>query len=662
VPRAGYRLSRELDGRPLTESRRGGDRHKDTDRWHGESGGAISKWERRDIVAWDGEGANLDSGKHVYNLLANSDQTYVRNDEGLSTDSIFNFFFMHHRPQAINVIYGGSYDVNMILRDLTRNQVQVLWDEGEVIWRGTTGDYRIMYQNRKRFSLWRYQGNTANHEPPFILWDVLGYFQSTFVVACRKWLGNLPILDEIEKMKHARSTFRVENIGEIIEYNQHECDLLVKLMESLFEAMDEGGIRLKRYDGAGSIAAALLNKYGILDYMGEPSDEVKRWAQYAYSGGWIEAMKVGNETSKTIYRDDINSAYPYSALSLPSYHDATWRLDTYWDGSDHSLVHVKWHFKEAPFYPLFFREPDGSILHPRWGEGIYYGVEIANLFKYHSRDEFQILGAYNVDLMDDVMPFAFIDEVYNLRMHYKKMGSMASEALKLGMNSIYGKLAQQAGYRNGRIPQYHNLLWAGEITARTRAQLYDAAMQRPDSVIAFATDAIISTDELCLTHGTTLGAWSPETFTGITIIQPGVYFLQASDNWFDKYRGFDKGSLLRAHIVASWKLGFTHYEASLTRFITMGSALNRTNFRDYWCTWPTEQRKLDILPSGKRTAGQDTCYWDRLCDTLPVLNYHMELMSTPHSLEWIDDAKYPRPTYDGVDIRILEEEYNDSYA
>lgn len=672
-----YRLERELSGRPIVDDRRRpGDRHKPR---KVKGGKKLSKWKRRSIVAWDGEGANVScnvcgldwtkpkegrtyephncTGVHVYNLLANSRGDYLLNHDGLSTLGTFDFFFHHSHRNDINVIYGGSYDVNMFLRDVPEDQLQHLWDTGSCYWQ----NYAIHYTPRKKFTVTRYyKAGPKLKGESFILWDVLGYFQSSFVVACRKWLGELPILDDIEDMKHARSGFDVAQIKSIIQYNQHECNLLVQLVESLFHAMDEGDITLTRYDGAGSIASALLRKYKTKQHRGEPSEEALQWATYAYSGGWIEAMKIGH-TIAPVYRDDINSAYPSAALSLPSYQGATWHREQEWNLSPHSLVRVRWHLDEAPFYPLYYREPDGSIIHPQWGEGIYFGTEVAMLQKYHSNN-FEVIEALNVELVSDDKPFDFIREVYELRLLYKNMGSMASEALKLGMNSIYGKLAQQAGARHGRIPEYHHLLWAGEITSRTRAKLYDGAMQHPDSVIAFATDAIISTEPFDLPHGKALGEWSPEVFTGITIIQPGVYFLQDQEDWADKYRGFDKGALMREDIIEAWRTGADYY-AHLTRFITMGSALASKDFNKRWRTWETQRRKLDIVPGGKRMPGQDTRYWEGLCDTIAVPNMHLDVMSAPYEIEWMDQGDAPkRPKEDGVDIRVLEQEYNDSYA
>lgn len=662
TPTLTYRQRRELEGRPIVDNRRGRkDYHKprpDRNTTHN----AKSKWERREIVAWDGEGYDIEPNRHVYNLLCNSNVAYLSNSDGLSTESVFDFFFTHSSSRAINVIFGGSYDVNMLLRDLPRDKIDQLWRTGSCWW----GRYKILYAPRKKFTIHRY--NPDGKHDDFILWDVLGYFQATFVNACRKWLGDLPILNFIENMKLRRGEFEDKDFEEILKYCFTECQLLVSLVKALFDAMDEGDITLSRYDGAGSIASALLRKHGVRDHMGEPTMEVKRWAQYAYSGGWIEPMKLGNLENSPIHRDDINSAYPSAMMTLPSYLCASWSLDKEWNGCTSSLVRVRWNFKKgAPFYPLFFREPDGSIIHPKTGEGIYYGVEIKNLEKYHS-GEYEILEACNVHLANDTKPFAFNEEVYQLRLMFKALGSMASEALKLGMNSEYGKTAQQLGWSDRGAPTYHQLLWAGETTAATRAKLYDAAMQNPRAVIAFATDAIISTEAFDLPHSNALGDWTHELFNGITIVQAGVYFLQGEitdDNptgWHEKYRGFDKGALLRNGIVAAWEAGEDNYRAHLTRFVTMGSALARKpeDFLSYWRTWRTEPRDLDIWPGGKRAPGHDTRYQLGLCDTLPTPNYNGDLLSAPFPLEWVMGNEAELTLL--KQMREIQREYEDSFA
>jgi hypothetical protein len=638
-----------------------------------------SKWRRRQIIAWDGEGANLDDGTHVYNLLANSEGDRIIKLEGLSTEECLNFFLRHNVHQAINVIYGGSYDVNMILRDLSLSKLIELWEQGVTSWHG----YTIRYAHRKRFSAKRGSGTS------FVLWDVLGFYQSSFVEACRKWLGgDASMLDSIEQMKYQRKDFSADRIDEIVEYNANECKLLILILEALFEALDECGIVLNRYDGAGSIAANLLKTNGINHYKGDIPDDVKRAAQYAYGGGRIEAPKVGNLVGPC-YRYDINSAYPSAALNLDDYRGARWVVGDEIQ-SPNDLVEIIWEIrKKAPIYPMFFREPNGTILFPSSGAGIYYGWEVQNLIDFFPKSAYTIRKVWHAELCSEVKPFKFIERVYEQRLMFKQRGSMAAEALKLGMNSIYGKLAQQAGYKPGRpktIPAYHHLVWAGQITSQTRARLFRAAMEAPQSVIAFATDAVFATEPLTHTEaqvGPALGQWSTDHCDGITMVQPGVYWVNKKGEWTSKYRGFDKGTLAREGIIDAWKAQTkccntdklaaqpcedcpVRYEAKLTRFITMGGAINRSDPKLWWRTWQTDKRRLDVWPGGKRLPGVDTLYHDHLCDTIPREQANpFNKLSAAFPLAWVEGeemVRAMRSTDRREDIRTLQEDMEDSYA
>lgn len=664
-----YRITRELEGRPIPRKSR-----TEKPRGHGPKK-YKSRWQQRNIVAWDGEGANLDSGEHIYNLLANSNGAYILDHNGLSTKACLNFMLMQNTRSAINVIYGGSYDVNMLLRDLPTDKIATLWADGTVQW----GNYRISYAHRKRFSVRYYHVLASGRRKcvkQFVLWDVLGYFQKSFVESCRQWFGStlsdrMSILDKIESMKGQRSEFSVEKIDEIIEYCLAECKLLVLLMHQLFAAMDEADIHLTRYDGAGSIASALMRRNNILLHGGSDerqdakAPESYQWAQYGYSGGRIEAIKVGNLDNEPVYRYDINSAYPSAALDLPSLAGAEFSFSNMWDGNNYSMAEVEWHIEEElPFYPLWYREHDGSIIYPRSGCGRYWGYEISLLREYfvEGRD-YSILGAMNCHLATDAKPFTFIRNDYATRLMFKERGSMASEALKLGLNSIYGKLAQQAGYRNGRIPTYHNLYWAGQITSATRARMYRAARSHPREVIAFATDAVISLAKHDVRCGKGLGEWSDELLEGITIVQAGVYWLKHNGEWHSKYRGFDKGSLVREEILKCWTSQVS-YRASLTRFYGMGSAVGTNNFKDYWRVWRTEDRELDLIPKGKRLPGDYSYYHEELLDTVPAVNFTPEFLSTPYPIKWglLGDILLRDKDGDDIDIRLAEEEYLDSYA
>lgn len=654
-----------------------------------------SKWYRRSIVAWDGEGANIGDTQY-YVLLANSRGERLVNRSGLSTVQCLDFLCRNAKKDDINVIFGGSYDANQWLADLPRTSLHELWKKGSTTFAG----FWIKYQWRKCFMVKSPTGHTA------VIWDVLGFFQASFVETVKTWLPDVDVT-EMEAMKLARPDFDMRNLDAIIEYNADECRLLVRVCEALFRAFDDAGITLNRYDGAGAAAAAVLRANHIADHKGIQPPDVTTAARHAYAGGRIEAPRCGTRSSGYVWRGDINSAYPTHIRSLPCLAHGVWVHRT---APDHgraladdrgfAVYHLRWSFGEDhPFYPFFYRAHDGTILYPSEGEGWYWAPEVRAALASGFVPE--LIESYEWHPECNHQPFTFVDEGYAQRKVYKAMleagdpRGMAHIPTKLWLNSLYGKMAQQAGARDGP-PTYHNLCWAGYVTSATRAQMFAVGMQHPKSVIAFATDAVISTERHDVPVGKDLGEWGEEFFDGIVMVQPGVYFLRPpGEPWADtdqvdsldeqrkaakeaKYRGFDKGTLVRAGIVDAWANGCSlehcersgrrdHYHAYVTRFVGAGSAVASPQWYHKWRTWRTDERLLGLLPSGKRRhdPSQDVAaYATTLVDTLPELNHTPDVCSARYPLAWANDglsSPIQREVIDGVDFRIVEAEEIDSW-
>lgn len=651
-----------------TVDRRKGDRHKPR---KGHGGPGRSRWDKRNVVGWDGEGAEVD-GVHVYNLLANSLGRYIRNDKGLSTVACFEFFLDCNSSSAINVVFSGGYDVNMILRDVPKDKIKTLWKDGRVHW----NCYRITYRQRKVFSVAKQQhGKRQEYGKSFVLWDVFGFFQASFVKACRKWLVDDDTIETIDAMKQKRSEFTTDEFDTILRYCRQECDLLVLLVEELFKSLDSAGLQLRRFDGAGAIAGAMLRQNSVKQHIPKPPDDIYRAIQLAYAGGRIEAVQVGNHEGP-VWKYDINSAYPSAMIQLPSWEGATWQTEQRPSSEGAciaSLVAVEWSYTETqPLYPLFFRAHDGTILFPRTGTGIYWMSEFSNLQRYFREGEdYEVLYTINCySPHPEVRPLEWVQEAYNTRLAFKRQGNMAQEAIKLGINSIYGKFAQQEGYvrevpgvRKERWPTYHCLAWASMATAATRSLMYSTSVAKADNVVAFATDAVITTTELDgVGVGDGLGQWSLERYDGCTVVQAGVYWLKDPDTgeWYSKYRGFDPDSLSRDAVLAAWGRGDTTLPVTLTRFVGMGSALNRTDFHSHWRHWETEDRTLDLIPKGKREA-ISTEFATRLCPTRPVDNMNPG-WSRPYPVIWMDGYKgIPASEAPEGSLKMMEVEWEESY-
>ena len=183
--------------------------------------------------------------------------------------------------------------------------------------------------------------------------------------------------------------------------------------------------------------------------------------------------------------------------------------------------------------------------------------------------------------------------------------------IKLALNSLYGKLAQQVGWepsRNGkpqRIPPFHQLEWAGYVTSFARSQVLSVSLSALDSIIAYETDAVFASAPLPAPIGSQLGEWEATTFSSLTYVQSGLYFgtVCQSDGTVAevaKTRGVDRGSLLKADVLAG--LGQRNAadrvaRARLSRFVGAGIALSQ-DFNK-WRRWETVPKEIHLTPQGK---------------------------------------------------------------
>lgn len=586
----------------------------------------LSKFQRGEFVAWDGEGIGRGT-RHEYVLLASSAGHHAQRARGIGTVTALDLLCQGFRdfPHAIHVGFAISYDVNMLLRDLSRDQLVALWNDETVEWtrRGTT--YRATYRPRKFFRITRTRGADR---VTGVWWDVWPFFQSSFVAALEKYgVTDAAACEAMRAMKGRRARFRSRDLRAIVLYNRDEVRYLVDLMGKLHASLIAAGLTLSRWDGPGAIAAAMLDRFQFRQRITATAPDAAHDAYaHAYYGGRIECLQYGH-TARTIHHYDVNSAYPAAMRSLPCRADGCGQ----WDRvvmpmvggqvgvTPHTFAvwRVRWDFRDTPrvLYPFPWRSANGGVYFPPRGEGWVWTPELL------AAQASGLLGGtfvlecwrWRSTCQHGQLPCAWINDQYAERQRAKVRGDGAEHALKLGLNSTYGKLAQRVGavfdpYTGAwRIPPYHDLAGAGWITSTVRAQLYRAATQAPDRVLMLATDGIYSLAPLVLpvspANEKTLGDWDYQTHPGATIVQSGVYFLGTDDGVPDVYsRGFDADSLDVDRIKAAWHRGEPVYQASHERFIGLGAALSGRARFALWRTWKREPRALALHPwATKRT-------------------------------------------------------------
>lgn len=626
----------------------------------------------RSFVAWDGEGYNDAAGKHHYMLFGASDGTKVTSPS-LGTMDCFQAMLSSERrnPLAIHVIFAGTYDVNMMLRDLPYNMLKRIVKGDAVTW----NEIRVEFRRGKFFRI----GHGVGKDRVVVtLWDVFSFFACSFVKAVRQYLGDLDELSRIEDGKGKRGAFTYADMSWVTDYWHSELVLLVDLCNSLRDNLTAAGIVLSQWHGPGAVASAVLKDHSMHEHMTHFADPlVKDAVQHSYFGGRFECFRIGNHVG-TVYEYDINSAYPAAIAQLPNLRGATWNHVEGWTDhlDDHTLYHIQFRTTSAqtrallnsPF-PLPWRRGNGAVYFPIRATGWYWGPEVKVLAEHYA-GTFVIKERLELVTADDSRPFSWVLDMYEQRAQWKRDGNPAQLALKLALNSMYGKTVQQVGYRDGKIPTWHQLEWGSWITSYTRAKLLSAAMQARHHVIAMETDALFTTVPLDLPVSENLGEWTKDTFDGITYLQSGVYWALADGQWSPKFRGFDPGSLTRDGALAYLSRlsdaisaggdpsDVTPMATRVTRFKTLGTSLGRP----HWRTWRTETRTITSgATGGKREHMPHLCHAcmvdEPLTDTLHTMIPAPEAgrgMSKRYPLLWRDDdvqSDYA-PSDDELDVEL----------
>ncbi len=633
------------------------------------SGPHKSMFEQARFCAWDGEGITLESGEHIYTLLMNSDGAYIENWEtGLSTAQCLEFIVSEARAMnrdTIHVMFGGSYDANMMVRDLSRKDVQRLQDGQRTQWHG----YMLTYRQRKELSIQRLRPRKLR---TVTLWDVFGFFQASFVDALTEWLGDSTeqvVLDAIADMKKQRHIFSADSRTLIVQYCAKEVQLLKALMERLAYLLGQAGLPVSRWDGAGAIATSAFRRAKLKERIVYDTD-MEGVARYGYAGGRIEAIRYGI-TRQPVWVYDINSAYPAALVTIPPMVGGSWEscngmhsgpIDPF------GFYHIRWSYPQdlSVPYPFFFRLQSDSIRFPASGEGVVRGVELQAAFDTRPGGV-GVVQSWRFRPGDGESPFAFVRDVYQTRQRWKAEGNPAQKVLKLGINSMYGKLAQQVGWntRNGKPPTFHNMVCAGYVTAYVRASIYRAAMLQPEGVIFMATDGICSTAQLPLHGNGELGSWSVAEYGGVCCVQSGVYwyFNHFGKTVVSHYRGYDRGQLNPYEVEHAWLVGREYLEAPCTRFVTMGAALAGDGQWAKWRRWETLIRRLDLRLTGKRL---DVTNWLRdgnpANGLVPTIATPVPrgTISEPYPIPWLANRPL-HPSVEGMTDERFIAEVEDSW-
>jgi hypothetical protein len=531
-----------------------------------------------DFIAYDGEGYG---DKFV--LLANSLGERIVDENGLSTEKCLEFLTRKYDATKKRIWFSFSYDVNHILKDVPDEDLLTLLDGKAIKYMGHT----IRYIPSKIFIVDNYRH-----------YDVFSFFATNFINVVKLMLGEERVSRQLIEGKMARGTFEHWDIEDLIKYNDEELVLLVEIMTKLRTALIDVDVKLVEWYGPGAIAKYWFKKYEV-----RPPPVPKDVALYkalssSYYGGRFEQIKLGK--FKDVYEYDIRSAYPSVMVSMPIF--KSWRRvkthtsDRYaiWFANFDCRSYLSNGYRGA--LPLPVRNRDGHICFPAVGRGWYWSHELELFREQFPKAKLTVHEGY-IATVGKETPFAWIGELYDYRLKLKAAGNLSHYAIKVGLNSLYGKTAQTVGSN-----VYHSLAWAGYITSKTRTKIARAGYAAsPNSVIGFATDALFTTEKLDLPQSSNLGDWEEQYFDSGIFFQSGVYRLQTGDTIMDRYRGAPLRQGIDDLVKQLRKSPNKYPEIKIARFISHLLALkDRNAYGKYRLQFISVPHKLQIDTPYKR--------------------------------------------------------------
>lgn len=505
----------------------------------------------RYFVAIDGEGITHHRGDaQSYCVLGASNgfrNATIRSRE-LSTVSCLNFLLSlrDQFPNGEYVAFAFNYDVSMICKDLTPGQIKNLKTKPWCRY----GPFRLQWRPGKWFCI-------KTDERYIKIFDVFTFFACKFTKAIDQYIPGAPELEHLETMKAKRgqTDWTYDHIDAITEYMHQELVCMVRMMDRLKSLLSEAGVKPNGWHGPGAVAGALLTQHRVRNYHAELPDAITRAASYAYYGGRFEAFGCGLYQGP-VWQYDIRSAYPYALSQIPSI--TSYSITEWPDGipaPSFSLCQVSTltvSFDQLGINPIPVRNGT-NIFYPgaarTWVWGHEYNAAL------NAGVKMRVLQCVRFDDNGE-RPFEFVGELYHQRAEWKRAGNPAQLAAKLGMNSVYGKLAQRIGWDEKRNlpPRQHSIVWAGYITSLCRSMIQNAINQKPHAILAVETDAVFTTEQLDLPISDQLGQWDMEYYPhGIMYVQSGVYFIpDGSGGWTKgKTRGFNNGPTVADDVLGT---------------------------------------------------------------------------------------------------------------
>ena len=590
-------------------------------------------------------GLDIETYRGYAKLITDSDGNYIfpkSIDDALafltrkSLRSHHNFFFnIRFDFQAIIKLFDREsinilnnpveyYDYKIHKED--KKRLIELYKTSELIYK----DYKIKYIPKKLLSITK-----SGHVHKF--YDVNNFYESSLDECVTRYLGKEKNVEHIDRPRLNKDLqYWKDNPSNIKKYCVSDSVLAKELGVLLQkEVIHLFGFPAQQYLSKASLSKEYFRRKCDINDTKNTHKPALAFAFNSYHGGRFEIIKRGYFKHAELL--DINSAYPYHISKLVDYSGSRWYKVSEPDlDSLYGFYFCEVDVPYDTFTPLPFILPVEATVYP-------YGKFMTTLTKneiiaYSKYIDIDVkIGYENHGKSEKYLFKDAIDTLYTVKKetpktHYKY------DLIKKIMNSLYGAFYEKTIIENIRyVGKLFNPVYASEVTANTRIQLFEQAIKHANHVIGFATDSILYDTSIDATTNDKIGGWGVDGSGETIVLRSGIYKIGGKL----KSRGFGRKSKIKTpygtfNSIFDYILeqpSLTEYEVWIERPVNLGEALLHpkiTNVKDI-NIWKRFPYKININRDVKRL-------WNDEFENGGELFTKM-IDSSPIPISWIERAQ-----------------------
>jgi hypothetical protein len=196
-------------------------------------------------------------------------------------------------------------------------------------------------------------------------------------------------------------------------------------------------------------------------------------------------------------------------------------------------------------------------------------------------------------------------------------------------------------------PKFHHQWYAGMTTSYTRARLWMAISEHPESVVAVETDGIYTREPITqyARIGHHLGDWEKVEYDEMVYIQSGMYFGKHDGKW-DKARtrGISKGDVTIDDVLIALPT-LTPIVSTQHRYGSLGSDKRFTWYdQESEVQWGFSEKRDHLAIYCKRCIVDrtDGMTWTGTDMHYTTMRQHATGMSYPRLIPWVDKCRAAR--------------------